>query len=151
MSASQATRQIYTFYLDRHIFGVPVTCVQEILRLQMLTRVPRSASVVAGLVNLRGHIVTALDVRARLHLPPRPEQLCPMNVVVHTSAGPVSLLVDRTGDVLDCDPAQCEPVPDTVDAGLRPLFTGVLKLPDRLVLLVDVERVVTLPERVGAT
>jgi purine-binding chemotaxis protein CheW len=84
-------------------FGVDVLRVQEVLRFQQMTRVPQAPEVIEGLINLRGQIVTAIDMRRRLRLPPRAGDQTPMNMVVRTEDGAVSLLVDEIGDVLDVD------------------------------------------------
>src|SRR5947209_10999500 len=94
-------RQYCTFTVDGHHFGVDVLKVQEIIRYQEMTRVPLAHPVVRGLINLRGQIVTAIDLRRRLDLPDRPPDQLPVNVVVKTDDGAVSLLVDEIGDVLD--------------------------------------------------
>src|SRR3954454_4627156 len=101
--------QYCTFYLDGSYFGLDVLHVQEVIRHQEMTRVPLAPPVVRGLINLRGQIVTALDLRRRLELPDRPaDQPPPVNVVVRTDDGAVSLLVDDIGDVLVVDEALFE-------------------------------------------
>src|SRR5208282_5950696 len=94
------TRQLCTFYLGEQYFGLDVLKVQEIIRYQEMTRVPLAPPVVRGLINLRGQIVTAIDLRRRLEMNDRPKDQLPVNVVVHTDDGAVSLLVDEIGDVL---------------------------------------------------
>ena len=86
-------------------FGVDVLRVQEVLRFQPMTRVPQAPDVIEGLINLRGQIVTAIDMRRRLKLAARRGDQAPMNMVVRTEDGAVSLLVDEIGDVLDVDSA----------------------------------------------
>src|SRR5215475_11272759 len=93
--------QYCTFYVDGHYFGLDVLHVQEIIRFQEMTRVPLAPAVVRGLINLRGQIVTAIDLRRRLEFPDRPAGQLPVNVVVTTDDGAVSLLVDEIGDVLE--------------------------------------------------
>src|SRR3954469_16736206 len=93
--------QYCTFYLGAHSFGLDVLKVQEIIRYQEMTRVPLAPPVVRGLINLRGQIVTAIDLRRRLELHDRPADQFPVNVVVYTDDGAVSLLVDEIGDVMD--------------------------------------------------
>src|SRR5437868_11453098 len=93
--------QYCTFYVDGHYFGLDVLQVQEIIRFQEMTRVPLAPPVVRGLINLRGQIVTAIDLRRRLEMPDRLDDQFPVNVVVHTDDGAVSLLVDEIGDVLE--------------------------------------------------
>ena len=91
--------QYCTFYVAGQCFGLEVLKVQEIIRYQEMTRVPLAPRVVRGLINMRGQIVTALDLRRLLEMPDRPSDHLPVNVVVHTDDGPVSLLVDEIGDV----------------------------------------------------
>ena len=136
-------QQYCTFVLDGHLFGIPVDTVQEVLRKQVLTPVPLAAPEVGGLINLRGQIVTTLDLRVRLLLPPRPETERSVSVVVRTvDGGAVSLVVDRIGDVIEPDPGSVEPPPETLDPAVRALMAGVCKLDGRLVLLLDTERAV---------
>ena len=135
--------QYCTFVLDGHLFGVDVASVQEVLKQQDLTPVPRAPRQVAGLINLRGQIVTALDLRSRLGLPERPAGSGSVSVVVRAADGtPVSLVVDRIGDVLDVDGASLEAPPDTVPADVRELVRGICKLDDRLMLLLDTEQAI---------
>jgi purine-binding chemotaxis protein CheW len=107
-------RQFCTFLLGGHYFGVDVLRVQEVIRHQEMTRVPLAPPVVRGLINLRGQIVTALDLRRRLDLPDRPDDQPPVNVVVQTDDGTVSLLVDEIGDVLLVPEEAFEPPPETL-------------------------------------
>jgi len=132
--------QICTFSVDGNLFGVDVNDVQEVLRYQELTKVPLAPAVVSGLINLRGEIVTALDMRRRLRLPVRPNGSLPMNVVVQTKDGPMSLLVDEIGDVLEVDEQMFESAPPTLAATVRELITGVYKLEDQLLLVINTER-----------
>src|SRR5713101_5028768 len=106
--------QYCTFYLDGHYFGLDVLKVQEIIRYQAMTRVPLASPVVRGLINLRGQIVTAIDLRRRLRLQDLPADRLPMNVVVRRDDGPVSLLVDEIGDVLEVSEEVFESPPETL-------------------------------------
>ena len=136
------TRQFATFFLDGLFFGVEVLKVQEVIRYQEMTRVPLAPPVVRGLINLRGQIVTAIDLRRRLRLRERPADQLPMNVVVRTDDGALSLLVDEIGDVLEIPDDQMERPPETVDVHARELLNGVYKLDGRLLLILDTERTV---------
>ena len=135
-----ATRQLATFHLDGFFFGIEVEKVQEVIRYQEMTRVPLASSVVQGLINLRGQIVTAIDLRRRLELQPRPDGELPMNVVVRTDDGAVSLLVDEIGDVLEIGDETFEQPPETVRGTTRELVRGVYQLRDKLLLVLDTER-----------
>lgn len=140
------SRQLCTFYLNGLYLGVDVTRVQEVIRYQEMTRVPLAAPAVRGLINLRGQIVTAIELRTRMGLPPRADGQRPMNVVIRASwGGNVSLLVDEIGDVIEVDERDFEPMPETVPAASRELFTGVYKLRERLLLVLDTERAICAP------
>ena len=140
------TRRFATFALDGLSFGVEVLQVQEVIRHQDLTRVPLAPDVVGGLINLRGQIVTAIDVRRRLELRERRAGRPPMHVVVRTEEGPVSLLVDDIGDVLEVTEECVERPPETLRGALRELVHAVCKLDGRLLLILDVHRTVRVGE-----
>ena len=135
-------RQLCTFYLDHLFFGVEVRKVQEIIRHQEMTRVPLAPPAVRGRINLRGQIVTAIDLRRRLGLHDRPADQLPLNVVIQTDDGAVSLLVDEIGDVLQVSEALFERPPETLRGPARELIRGAYKLKDRLLLILDAERIV---------
>jgi purine-binding chemotaxis protein CheW len=141
---AQASSQFATFFVADLFFGVDVLRVQEVLRFQQMTRVPQAPEVIEGLINLRGQIVIAIDMRRRLLLPPRGGDQTPMTIVVRTEDGAVSLLVDEIGDVLDVDAATYERPPENLDPAARDLIRGVYKLKDRLLLVLDAERTVDL-------
>jgi len=146
MSAAHIGMQYATFVVEDLFFGIDVLRVQEVLRYQEMTRVPLSPVVAAGLINLRGQIVTALDMRRRLGLAPRAVTQLPMNLVVRAEEGPVSLLVDEIGDVLQLDAADFEPAPDNVTPAARELIRGVYKLQNRLLLVLDPDRTLEVDE-----
>ncbi len=139
------SKQFSTFFLNGLFLGVEVLKVQEVIRYQEMTRVPLAPNMIQGLINLRGQIVTAIDLRRRLELPPRPEGQLPMNVVVRSEDGAVSLLVDEIGDVVEIQDEAYERPPETLKGVARELVTGVYKLKDRLLLILDTERTVSLP------
>ena len=107
-----------------------------------MTRVPLASGMVRGLINLRGQIVTAIDVRARFGLPRLSDAREPMNVVLCAGDGVVSLLVDEIGDVLEVHDADLERPPETLPAVFRDVVIGVYKLEQRLLLMLDVDRIV---------
>ena len=131
------TKQYCTFYVDKYLLGVEVLDVQEVLRYQDLTQVPLAPKEVQGLINLRGQIISAIDLRSRLSLPPREEGVMPMNVVIRTNNEVISFLVDSIGDVLDVEEDTFEIAPDTVDLAARELVAGVYKLEGQLLMVLD--------------
>src|SRR5580698_11608894 len=134
------TSQFCTFYLDKLLFGVELKGVQEVIRTLEMTRVPLAPDVVSGLINLRGQIVTAVDLRRRLELEPAPPGTHPMNVVVRSEDGSVSLLVDEIGDVVEVEEDTFEPPPETLRGSVRVMILGVHKLNDRLMHVLDIDK-----------
>jgi len=132
--------QFCTFYLDKLLFGVELKGVQEVIRALDMTKVPLAPAVVKGLINLRGQIVTAVDLRRRLELEPRPPGEESMNVVVRSEDGAVSLVVDEIGDVVEVAEDTFEPPPDTLRGPVRSTILGVHKLKDRLMHVLDIEK-----------
>jgi purine-binding chemotaxis protein CheW len=147
MSATQ--QQFCTFYIQSLLFGVEVETVQEVIRHLEMTGVPLAPEVVAGLINLRGQIVTAIDLRRRLGVADRRDGELPMNVVVRTGDGAVSLLVDEIGDVVEVEEKDFEKAPDTLSSTSRELIRGVYKLKKELLLVLDTQRSVNISATAG--
>ncbi|MFZ0963308.1 MAG: chemotaxis protein CheW [Terriglobia bacterium] len=137
-------KQFSTFVVDQLLFGVGVEKVQEVIRYQGMTRVPLAPSVVKGLINLRGQIVTAVDLRRRLGLRERASTDLPMNVVIRHEDGAVSLLVDEIGDVLEVEDDSFELPPGTLAGEARELIRGVYKLKDTLLIALDTDKMLNL-------
>jgi purine-binding chemotaxis protein CheW len=133
--------RLVTFTLDERLYGVEVSWVQEVLRGLPRTRVPLAPPAMAGLINLRGQVLPAVDLRVQLGLPARPDGE-PMLVVVRVGGEPLALLVDSIGAVVDVEQDQFELPPDTLAGPVRELIVGAYKLPDRLLLSLDVDRAV---------
>lgn len=134
------TSQFCTFYLDKLLFGIELRGVQEVIRFVEMTPVPLAPGVVSGLINLRGQIVTAIELRRRLELDPRPPEMLPANVVVRSDDGAVSYLVDEIGDVVEVEEDSFEPPPETLQGSVRSVILGVHKLDDRLMHVLDKEK-----------
>jgi len=134
------SKQFCTFFLDGRLFGVPVPQVQEVIRFHEMTGVPLAPDVVEGMINLRGQIVIAIDLRRKLALNPRRADELPVNVVVHTNDGVVSLLVDEVGEVVEAEMATFEPPPQTLPGNARAMLLGVHKLESRLMHVLDTEK-----------
>jgi purine-binding chemotaxis protein CheW len=137
--------QLCTFSVAGHYLGVPVARVQEVIRHQEMTAVPLAPAIVRGLINLRGQIVTALDLRVPLVLPSAPAGSLPMNVVVRAGGDLVSLLVDEIGDVLEVSTDAFESPPETLCGPARELIRGAFKLDGRLLLILDTDKVLGQP------
>ena len=139
--SAEQSKQYSTFYVADLYFGIDVLKVQEVLRAQEMTRVPLAPDVIEGLINLRGQIVTAVDLRKRLNVKPRDSGKPPMNIVVQSEEGAVSLLVDEISDVLQVNPASYEPPPQNLPQEQRELIEGLYKLDGRLLLILNTQRV----------
>ena len=137
------TSQLATFWLDGDLYGVEVEHVQEVLRSQSITRVPLAPPAVAGLINLRGQVVTAIELRERLGRPARPAGTEAVVIVVRLHGEAVSLLVDSIADVVDVDLRDFEAPPDTLDGSARELIRGAFKLDGHLLLALDVHKAVS--------
>lgn len=134
--------KLVTFEVAGHSFGIAAQRVQDVLRAQPLTRIPLARPEVAGALNLRGHIVTAIDMRGRLGLAVSgPAKMC---VVVKCGDELYSLNVDGVGEVLSPPRELFEAVPPSLDARWREVATGVFRLDGRLLVVLDIERIVTL-------
>jgi purine-binding chemotaxis protein CheW len=148
--APVGAKQLCTFLVDGLLFGIDVKRVQEVIRYQEMTPVPLAPAVVHGLINLRGQIVTAIDLRTRLHLSERAAGQLPVNVVARNDEGAVSLLVDEIGDVVEVDESSFEPPPQTLNPVSKALIHGVYKLEPQLLLLLNTELAVRIDPRTPA-
>lgn len=142
-----SSRQFCTFYLESYFFGVELRDVREVLQPLGLTEVPLAPHAVRGLMNLRGQIVMAVDLRRQLGLPERPANQPAMNVIVRSGEDAVSLLVDEIGDVVEASDDSFEPPPETLRGALRSVIRGVHKLEKQLMHVLDTERACTVEER----
>ncbi len=133
-------RQLATFSVQGRTLGVDVARVREVTRARELTPVPLAGPAIAGLMNLRGEIVTAIDLRVRLGLPPVDADGVPGMHVVLSGAEPVSLLVDEVGDVVEVDEETFEPPPIAVGGPAGELILGAHPREDVLLLELDLDR-----------
>lgn len=131
--------EFVTVVIDGQMLGIPVLIVDDVLGARTITPVPLSPDAVAGVLNLRGRIVTAIDVRRRLGLEPLEDLSKCMSVVVEHNGEPYSLLVDKVGDVLAINSAQCHANPPTLPENWRSVSKGIYQLEDELLLLLDVD------------
>jgi purine-binding chemotaxis protein CheW len=131
-----------TFQLADQWFGIEAAGVQEVLRQQPVTALTWASDAVRGLLNLRGQIVTAVDLRRGLRLPPREDHDPPTHVVVRVGAMAVSLWVDEVGEVVEVDRDAREGVPPTLPKAMNEFIRGVYRTPDHLLLALDVPRLV---------
>ncbi len=132
--------QLCTFHVGRLFLGLDVLCVQEVIRSPELALVPLAPPTIRGLLNLRGQILTAIDLRRLLKLPaPRDPVTTAMLIILCTQHGQVALVVDSVGDVMELTEESFEPPPDTVPPAMRHLIAGVHKLDRALLHILDAE------------
>jgi purine-binding chemotaxis protein CheW len=138
--------QVCTFYLDGQLFGIPVAKVQEVTAYQKTTCVPLAPVFVKGLINLRGEIVTVIDLRRRLALEKASSERLPVNLVIRHGDGAISLLVDSIGDVVEVEERDFVVAPEILQGLARQLIQGAYKLEDRLLLMLDTETAVAIDD-----
>lgn len=134
-----------TLSVAEHLFGVPVLGVRAILRAQKITRIPLASPEIAGSLNLRGRIVTAINLRRRLQLPPAPAAPPPMSVVTERDGELYALQADQVCEVRHLDIARFERFPPTLAPGRAAYCTGLYRLETMLMLVLDLDRLLTLP------
>ncbi len=136
-----SARQFCTFYLDHLLFGVESLKIQEVVTYRELRPVPLAPPVVSGLMNLRGQVVVALELRHQLELPERPADMVPICLVVRAASGTVCLLADEVGNVVEVEEQTFEPSPETLSPRLRSVILGVHKLEHQLMHVLDTDQV----------
>tara|TARA_R110001592_G_scaffold27763_17_gene102820 strand:+ start:6926 stop:7393 length:468 start_codon:yes stop_codon:yes gene_type:complete len=131
-------------YLSMHIaghsFGIPVLQILDVLRAERITRIPLAPKEIAGSLNLRGRIVTAIDVRKRLGLPERDCNQSVMNVVVEHHNELFSLMIDTVGDVLNIPDKSIEKPPKTLDSLWLEVSVGIIQQDEGLLIIIDIAR-----------
>jgi len=140
MNDSIMAAQLCTFHLGSLYLGIDVLSVREVLYHADVTSVPHADAAVEGLINLRGQIATAVDLRRRLDVEPRDPESNPIHVVILADGEPVTLLVDAIGDVVDVDHRTYEDPPETMTGVAKDLILGAYKLESQLLLVLDVEK-----------
>ena|SRR6185437_3415066 len=148
--ASEDNREFVSITVAGQLFGIPVLQVQDVLGPQRITRIPLAPLEVAGSLNLRGRIVTAIDLRTRLHLPPLPEGQSGMSIVVDHGGELYSIIIDAVGEVLSLSGEAAERNPVTLDPVWREVSAGIYRLKEALLIVLDVARVLDFSSRVEA-
>ncbi len=139
--SSKNSKDFLSVHIADQKFGIPILQVQDVLRQQTVTRVPLAPPEVAGSLNLRGRVVTAIDVRCRLGLPQQEGDVKKnMSVVVEHNKELYSLIIDRVGDVLSLSDDDFEQNVVTLDPVWRDVSTGIYRLKDELLVILDVPK-----------
>lgn len=137
-------KQFCTFYLGELMLGVDVLEVQEVILYQDMTGVPLAHKSINGLINLRGQIVTAIDLRERLDLPPAEAGVEQKNIVIQSGDEAVSLVVDEIGEVIEPSEEAFESPPETLSESAKAMIDGVYKLDGRLLIVLNSERTINI-------
>ena len=140
-TSDQALTEYVTVMIGDQLFGLPISRVQDVFMPQRLTRVPLARPEIAGVLNLRGRIVTAIDMRRRLGLPKRDDGRKPMAVGIEFKGESYGLLIDTVGEVLKLDDNMRESNPVNLDVRLARVSAGVHRLDGQLLVVLDVDRV----------
>jgi purine-binding chemotaxis protein CheW len=135
---------VLTFTVAGQPCGVPVLVVRDVLGSQSITPIPLAPAEIEGAMNLRGRIVTAVDLRRRLGLPARPAETKPMSIVVEQGGELYSMLADVVGEVVPLLAADRQPNPPTLDPAWREVSRGVHRRDGQLLILLDVERLLAI-------
>ena len=141
---SDDVQDYLTVQIDGQMFGIEAMTVQDILSPREIAKIPLAPIEVAGSINLRGRIVTAVDVRLRLGMPVAKDPEKSMNVVVDVDGELYSLLVDKVGDVLSMSQKTYESNPTNLNENWRDFAQGVHRLDENLMVICDVEKIVKL-------
>lgn len=139
-----STIEYITAHVADQLFGLPISAVQDVFMPDRLTRVPLAPKEIAGVLNLRGRIVTAVDMRARLGMPPRTGDRPPMAAGVEYRGESYGLLIDNVGEVLRLPESGLEKNPVNLDPRLARMSAGVYRLEGQLMVVLDVDRVLEL-------
>jgi purine-binding chemotaxis protein CheW len=130
-----------TAVVGGELIGLPILRVQDVFVPEGVTRVPLAPPEIAGVINLRGRIVTLIDLRCRFGMPPRAEGAPAMAIGVESGGESYGLMIDNVGEVLRLSEAEREPNPINLDPGLARISSGIHRLDGRLLMVIDVERV----------
>ena len=140
-ATSEQVTEYVTVMIGGQLFGLPISRVQDVFMPDRVTRVPLSAPEIAGVLNLRGRIVTAIDMRRRLGLPPRTDDKPSMAVGIELKGESYGLLIDTGGEVMKLGDATRESNPVNLDSRLARVSGGVHRLDGQLMVILDVDHV----------
>jgi len=141
-----AERQLVVFSLGREEFAVDVNQVREIIRMEEITRMPKSPPFVEGIINLRGQIIAVIDLAKRLNLPSTERTDAHRIVVVETEDLKVGMIVDSVSEVTSVAEEEIEPPPTLASDATTPFILGVVKRDKRLIILLDLSKLLSLEE-----
>ncbi len=142
MSKSHVTEvEFVTAWIAGQLFGIPITRVHDVFEAERITHVPLAPPEISGVLNLRGRVVTALDMRKRLGLPPREKTTKQMAIGIDHDGEAYGLLVDAMGEVLKLSPEALDAVPINLQNDWAAISAGIYRLEDRLMIVFDVDKI----------
>ena len=141
MSSETHLKEYVTAMIGGQLFGLPILRVQDVFMPERLTRVPLAPPEIAGVLNLRGRIVTLIDMRCRLGLDKRDDDAASMAIGVESGGESYGLLIDSAGEVLKLDESAREPNPINLDPRLARMSAGIHRMEGQLLMVVDIDRV----------
>jgi purine-binding chemotaxis protein CheW len=150
-TAEHNLHEYVTAIIGGQLFGLPILRVQDVFAPERLTKVPLAPAEIAGVLNLRGRIVTLIEMRHRLGLEQRKNDSPVMAVGVESRGESYGLLIDSVGEVLKLDDVACEPNPSNLDPGLASVSTGIYRLDGQLLMVLDVDRVLDIAVNAAAS
>ena len=140
-------QQLVIFELENESYGVDIKVVESIIKMQTITRMPHAPAFVEGVTNLRGKVLPVIDLRRRFNLPAREATRDSRIVVVLIGSSEVGMVVDSVSEVMTLQDSDIEAIPQMVTTADSSFITGIIKLPERLVILLDLGAVLSTPEK----
>ena len=148
-SAGPSTEYV-TAVVGEQLFGLPIARVQDVFKPDRMTEVPLSSQEIAGILNLRGRIVTVIDMRCRLGMAEHKSALPPMAIGIECRGESYGLLIDKIGEVMTLADSMRETNPVNLDPRLAQVSTGVIRLDSQLLVVLDIDRVLLVSAQIKA-
>ena len=149
-ASDHSLHEYVTALIGGQLFGLPILRVQDVFAPERLTQVPLAPAEIAGVLNLRGRIVTLIDMRSRLGLGHREDESQAMAIGVESRGESYGLLIDSIGEVLKLDDMACEPNPSNLDPHLASVSMGIYRLEGQLLMVLDVDHVLDIAVKAAA-
>ncbi|MEW6733244.1 MAG: chemotaxis protein CheW [Acidobacteriota bacterium] len=141
-----AKEQLIVFKIGNEVFGVEIGLIKEIIPYQDVTPVPDSYDFVEGIINLRGRIVTVIDMRKRLHAPVAPHEKSTRIIIMESDGRLMGLIVDSANEILRVSPDMIAPPPELISEVGAQYITGIARISERLIIMLDLRRILSAEE-----
>lgn len=143
METATHIKQFVVFRLENEEYGIDILRVKEIKEMMRITRVPKAANLVRGVINLRGEVIPVIDLRKKFNLPPKEENDSTRIIIVAVDDITVGLIVDTSSEVIEISSNAIESTPDGVGNVDQGNIYGIGKVGERLIILLDIVKIVT--------